>query len=1173
MATEILTELRAPAKSRPAAPQVRSTTANVRSDLLRLIKPLASLKLTITLFIAGMILTFLGTLAQDKLGMWDVIRDYFRSWFVFVEFNILFPKSFFPALAKWQGFAILGYPIRGFWFFGGQAIGMALAANLLAAHALKFKIQAHGTRMWAGLGVIVVGVVVTTIVILAGSNPTGLQAEPMFSWGFLWNAIQVGILAITLVGIYTMVISEDRKSIEFILTAIGTGLFGAMFLILLIGGESLQLNASGMRILWQLIQGGIAGLVLLAGCVLLFKRRGGIVLIHAGIALMLFGEVFVGYYVSEERMTIEEGETVGWARDIREVELAVIDPSGPDENQVVAIPHSRLKQSYQEDSAISHEQLPFDVKVVAFHRNAEIVETKNRNLKIDDSYVPNLATAGYGLREQALIQPKRPVAGADTSGAVNMPAAYVRFLDKETGEEISTHLVSVIQSQYRRLNSLRIGSAEKVTAGEDDKQYEVYLRFKRTYKPYKITLLDVARQNYIGTNTPRHYGSSIELHDQRTGETISRRIWMNNPLRYGGETFYQSGHHEDPQRQLEVTTLQVVNNSAWMIPYVACAIVAVGLLAHFSQTLLRFLKRQLKPPPTKQNAADVFTAEAVDSREKQQDAGSSRKLPKNGSKRSPAHTPQEKLQPVGTSGEEPQALKVLGIALPYALVALFIGVLATYAVPPVKTDRGMDLYEFGRLPAVHKGRIKPLDSIARNHLRYVSNRETFVDNDDQTQPAILWLLDIMKADGSAEKHRVFRIVNLNVIKDLGLERRKHFRYAYEEFADKVPDYLEKADKLREKGRSQTLDTYERQFIVTARRIKQYHILRASFTPLDADFPTPEELKADPEAAARKLAAARDKWQSTVLQRLQHLDRLEPPLTVPVEALDIDVPTDKQWVSYPMAAALETTARLFNMQGQGRQVTVPLTPIVAAYREGDADEFNRAVAAYHADLKKWQPEHYDPGVIDAEAQLSKAQPFYVSSIFYVVAFVLAVCAWIGWSRPLNNAAFWLIVAVAVVHTLSLILRMYISGRPPVTNLYSSALFIGWGAVIAGIVVEAIFRIGVGNIVAAVGGFGSLLVAQLLALSELDTMEVLQAVLDTQFWLATHVVLITLGYTATFVAGTAGILYVVLGLLSPSLDKNLGKLLARIVYGVTCLAGCGRMTPGGVSGAGTPRRTAP
>jgi cytochrome c-type biogenesis protein CcsB len=115
-------------------------------------------------------------------------------------------------------------------------------------------------------------------------------------------------------------------------------------------------------------------------------------------------------------------------------------------------------------------------------------------------------------------------------------------------------------------------------------------------------------------------------------------------------------------------------------------------------------------------------------------------------------------------------------------------------------------------------------------------------------------------------------------------------------------------------------------------------------------------------------------------------------------------------------------------------------------------------------------------------------------------------------------------------------MVLEGRPPVTNLYSSAIFIGWGAMILGLVLERIYRVGIGSVVASLAGFVTLMIAHNLALGG-DTMEMLRAVLDTNFWLATHVVVVTLGYASTFAAGLLAILYIFLGVFTPLLTQKL------------------------------------
>ena len=173
------------------------------------------------------------------------------------------------------------------------------------------------------------------------------------------------------------------------------------------------------------------------------------------------------------------------------------------------------------------------------------------------------------------------------------------------------------------------------------------------------------------------------------------------------------------------------------------------------------------------------------------------------------------------------------------------------------------------------------------------------------------------------------------------------------------------------------------------------------------------------------------------------------------------------------------------------------------------------------------------------------------IIYVCAFLLACGFWFNWSEWMRRSAFYLIVLAWCIHTFGLIFRMYLEGRPPVTNLYSSAIFIGWGAAILGMVLERIYRDGIGSVIASAAGFTTLVIAHNLALGG-DTMEMLRAVLDTNFWLATHVTVVTLGYASTFVGGFLAIIYILRGVFTRSLDETTAKSLTRMVYGIVCFA---------------------
>jgi ABC-type transport system involved in cytochrome c biogenesis permease subunit len=173
------------------------------------------------------------------------------------------------------------------------------------------------------------------------------------------------------------------------------------------------------------------------------------------------------------------------------------------------------------------------------------------------------------------------------------------------------------------------------------------------------------------------------------------------------------------------------------------------------------------------------------------------------------------------------------------------------------------------------------------------------------------------------------------------------------------------------------------------------------------------------------------------------------------------------------------------------------------------------------------------------------------VLYVLVFVMAAGSWLGWTRALWKGALWTLALAILIHTAGLAGRIYISGRPPVTNLASSAIFIAWGAALLALFQELIFRNGIGAVTASVLGFTSLLIAHRLSLQG-DTLKVLVAVLDTNFWLATHVISITLGYASTFLAGMLAIIYVIRGLFTRSLDEAQASNLTRMIYGIVCFA---------------------
>jgi len=1107
-----------------------------------ILRPLASLKLTVVLFALSILVVLFGTLAQVSSDIWEVIDTYFRvdfskvfsstfPWFHLEQFFVKVPlQIFFPPAFTGSPMEVLG----SFPFPKGWLIGLVMGLNLFAAHTVRFKIQAKGSRLWIGLGVLAFGMFVTWAVIMSGSGKD-VQTDYQVSWNILWQGMQFSLLALIGTLGYGIAKADPEKKWHRSLMGLGIVISIPLLVWMFWSGSEVPIDDSGMRILWQLVKGTFAGVVLLIGCMIVFRKRAGIVLLHGGIGLMMFYEVLVGVAADEAQMHIVEGETVNFARDIREFELAVTKPLNDDEDQVTVIPGGILKQYFPEkkpeDPILSHEELPFDIRIDEYIPNARLKRASGADQK--------KVTGGFG--KEFAPDPVATATGTSSSEQVDQPSAYVTFFKKGNPDEIISQNLLAIQPAS-------MDQGEAVTVG--DEEYQVFLRFKRLYKPYSVYLEDAQQINYEGTTTPRDYSSQIVLKDSETNNNLEAKIWMNNPLRYGGETFYQSGMASDPNGP-DSTTLSVVTNTGWMVPYVSCAIVGVGMLAQFLMTLARFLNRRNREEP-----ANVVFADNDD----------------------------QKAEPKPSLDDSTARSKV-AIWFPLAMTVLMALYLGGKLPAPKAEDGEFNLYAFGQIPVREQGRLKPLDSVARNTLRALSKKVEFEDFNKNKQPAIKFLLDLMipievKKDSESPKsfgtqadgYEVFYVENLEVQKFFELEKRKGFLYSYNELKPQIPkmlEHLQNIQAIKQGKKEGDLSVMDLKLEELFTKFKTYHTIRDGFIPLPADEVMPDLAdgsQSPQESMARVVEAIR-------LKQNYEKDLIESQVPLLIPEISSGHKTDEpeyagNWLPFPSEKLIpEIAPKLFLFEDalfqrgfleeepQEPQEANPLASLFSkirtAYIEDKPKQFNKAVAGYLGYLNDAPPPDMDKSRIAYEAYFNHTSLYYYAAVISIFAFMLGLFSWIGWSEPFRKAAFWITVFLLVVHTYGLVSRIYISGRPPVTNLYSSAIFIGWGAIALGLLLEWLYPIGIAIVISSAMSFGTLLIAQFLAIGG-DTIGVLQAVLDTQFWLATHVVCITFGYATTFVAGFLGLAYFVRGFLTPTLSKPLARDLTRMIYGILCFS---------------------
>ncbi len=291
----------------------------------------------------------------------------------------------------------------------------------------------------------------------------------------------------------------------------------------------------------------------------LTKKKIGIILLHLGVILLLIGQLLTGLFARETQMRIDEGQTAGYSEAPREVELAVIDRSDPNFDQVVAIPEAALTRG----GTIQNPTLPFTLKIRQFMGNTHLAMRAQA-----PQAPPSLATAGVGPK---IVAAEAPRTVKDDER--DLSSAYVEVQGVEGS--LGIWLVS---------NALP--EAQPLTV--NGRTYELVMRQRRFYKQFALTLLDFAHDRYAGTDIPKNFSSRVRLVDLDRKENREVLISMNDPLRHRGFTFYQSGFDNNDQ----TTILQVVKNPAMLLPYIACGLVAAGLLVQFSMHLLGFIRKR-----------------------------------------------------------------------------------------------------------------------------------------------------------------------------------------------------------------------------------------------------------------------------------------------------------------------------------------------------------------------------------------------------------------------------------------------------------------------------------------------------------------------------------------------------------------------------------------------------
>jgi ABC-type transport system involved in cytochrome c biogenesis permease subunit len=482
-----------------------------------------------------------------------------------------------------------------------------------------------------------------------------------------------------------------------------------------------------------------------------------------------------------------------------------------------------------------------------------------------------------------------------------------------------------------------------------------------------------------------------------------------------------------------------------------------------------------------------------------------------------------------------------------ALLALALAAAMGLKSPKPK---GFDLAGAGALPVLQNGRIKPLDTVARASLIAMRGKQSIRDGQRTLQPTE-WLLDVLAHPEAADKYPTFMINDADVLAMLGKRPDEGRFYSFNDLAPKGQEIRTQAEQAS-KIEGQRRDRFQRAIVSLEEKLTSYQRLKNTMELEDTQDLTAEmaafAVAIPPGTNAFRLRQAGQPFDQAALERLgpflqryQFLDQAASfrPLLPPKGG------TDQDWST--MGAGLLATLRDGQFNPQAHQYAL----LLRSWRQEDPQAFATALATLHADAEARVPQSLSKTRL--ELLFNRIDPFNVAQWCYILVALALFVSWVAWEKPLQESAWYLMIASLGLHTFGMFTRMWLEGRPPVTNLYSSAVFIGWIAVLLAIPFERYSRRGFAALGGAIVGGATLIIAQgLTGQGSGDTMEMMQAVLDSNFWLATHVTTITIGYSATFLAGLLAHIWIFRSALSKSFSKDDAAALNKATYGVICFA---------------------
>ena len=491
----------------------------------------------------------------------------------------------------------------------------------------------------------------------------------------------------------------------------------------------------------------------------------------------------------------------------------------------------------------------------------------------------------------------------------------------------------------------------------------------------------------------------------------------------------------------------------------------------------------------------------------------------------------------------------------------------------------LDLKEFAGILVYDEGRIKPIDTLARSLLLRFNGTSTFKGKSEDGEKiklkAIDWFAQVVFESKKTTDYQIFKVNHPEVLNALGIQS-KNRRFSFNQFRPSFATLDEiargiwgKEKKYKEQtGSDYKRNHFEKEFMRLYQNLNTYYIYTKSF-----EFALPRDFFNIPDKELkRQLNLDENHNHFSFLELMENVHLLKkmansltnkkkeqfsenektlailidkystyPKLFVdnPIALLPSVTHNEPLWLSPWKVLAFESSVNLVKNEIKLLQL------MVVNYKNGRQGDFDKAVKDFKLKVNTKVAQQINLNKPKLELYYNRLEPFFWAKFFYGLAMVIGLFSFILLKRPFRWGGLISLHLGLFMNVLGIVMRMYINSRPPITNLFETFVFVSAVGVGLCFFVEKYNQRGLGLISGSFSGLTLMLISGRFGLDG-DTIQVMQAVLDSNFWLATHVVTINLGYAGVVISGVIAHFYLIQKLRQKENVQELGNII-KMVYG--------------------------